>query len=337
MRGRDRLPIVGLFVATSVVIKVALLLVDAQPRFFLGDSGSYLATAIGGYIPRDRSWLYGLFAVAVTGATRSLETLVVLQSLAGVFVSVSAGVFATLRCGVPNRLGWVLVVLTSLDPLALWCERSVLTESFGVASFWAATLLLVAVAERPTLGTGLLLAGSTLLAVALRTAFAPHALVTVAICAWLTTRTWRTTARVPLAAGLLILVGLRGYAALSGALVDAPPALNPRAGAFLVGLVAPIVTARDFDGLGVRDPAAVLRAARSHDFWRRNAQTFDDDGIFRLLEQETGDWQTANRIASVAARRAARRDPAGTLLIARITALQYLDVRRYRDQFLIHG
>ncbi|MEO6029607.1 MAG: hypothetical protein ABIR79_22300, partial [Candidatus Binatia bacterium] len=42
-------------------------------------------------------------------------------------------------------------------------------------------------------------------------------------------------------------------------------------------------------------------------------------------------------IASVAARRAARRDPAGTLLIARITALQYLDVRRYRDQFLIHG
>ncbi len=333
----DAVRLVAVFVATSLLLKLALLLVDPQPRFYLGDSESYLATSLTGHIPRDRSWLYGFFAVGVTKASHGLGALLGLKTLAGVWVSASVGALATLRFGVSRRLGGILVIATSLEPMALYYERSVLTESFGLAFFWSATILLLRMADHPTFVGAVGLASATLLAVALRTAFVPHALMVVVTCLGLAFGAWTRSApcRAELTAVVLVLVGLRGYAMVSGALVHTEPAINPRSGAFLAGLFAPILQATDFDGLGLRDPAALLAAARTQEPWRRNEQTFNDDGLFALIEREVGDWRSANRITREAAGHAVRRDPRGALRLTWANGRAYLDESLYRLQFPI--
>ena len=42
-----------------LAIKLAFLLLDPDPRFFMGDSVTYLRTALDGVFPRDRSFTYG--------------------------------------------------------------------------------------------------------------------------------------------------------------------------------------------------------------------------------------------------------------------------------------
>jgi hypothetical protein len=45
--------------AAMIAVKAAWLAVDADPAVFLGDSESYLATALEGWIPPDRAFVYG--------------------------------------------------------------------------------------------------------------------------------------------------------------------------------------------------------------------------------------------------------------------------------------
>jgi len=57
-------------------VKALLLFIDANPRFFLWDSVTYLQGAVGGPLPRDRSFLYSLLIEAVAVPTHSLLVLV---------------------------------------------------------------------------------------------------------------------------------------------------------------------------------------------------------------------------------------------------------------------
>lgn len=327
--------IVVQFLAASLVIKFVLLAIDTQPRFYLGDSESYLGTRLGGYIPCDRSWVYGLIAVPLIRIGHSLAPLLCLQTLVSAFVCASVGALSTFRLGVSRRVAWILVLAMSVEPLALYYERSVLTETIGLALFWGSTILLVELAHQASLVHALALAVVTILTVSLRTAFVPHALLIVVTCAWLALRAvgrWREMGVYALAAAL-VLCGLQGYAVLTGVLVGTEPATNPRDGSFLVGLFAPILTPADFDGLGLRDPTTILLAAQAQERWRRNSQTFADDGIFSVIEREVGDWRTASRITRTAAHRAVLRNPVGVMPLAWATALEYLNERLYRRQF----
>src|SRR5580765_176543 len=73
------------FVLMAIIgLKLAILLVDPNPRFFLWDSVTYLRGAIDGTLPRDRSFLYSLLIGAIAVPTHSLHALVIAQSLAGV-------------------------------------------------------------------------------------------------------------------------------------------------------------------------------------------------------------------------------------------------------------
>ena len=48
-----------LFCVLVLAIKLLLLWLDPTPKLFLGDSGSYIRTALIRSIPRDRSYFYG--------------------------------------------------------------------------------------------------------------------------------------------------------------------------------------------------------------------------------------------------------------------------------------
>src|SRR5678815_2655862 len=56
-------------------LKLVILLLDPNPRFFLWDSVTYLRGAIDGTLPRDRSFLYSLLIGAVAVPLHSLHAL----------------------------------------------------------------------------------------------------------------------------------------------------------------------------------------------------------------------------------------------------------------------
>ena len=68
------------FCLLIVSLKFFLLALDPLPKMFMGDSGSYIWTAITGWIPDDRSYFYGYVIRWVALSTGSLTSLLLLQS-----------------------------------------------------------------------------------------------------------------------------------------------------------------------------------------------------------------------------------------------------------------
>lgn len=56
-----------------------LFVFDSVPRFFQGDSVSYLSTSIGHWLPPDRSWEFGLFVNFLLRTSHSLVSFIVFQ------------------------------------------------------------------------------------------------------------------------------------------------------------------------------------------------------------------------------------------------------------------
>src|SRR4029077_4601774 len=68
-----------LFCALVLAIKLLLLWLDPIPKLYMGDSGSYIWTALTGWIPPDRSFFYGYVIRWTALWTPSLTVLLVVQ------------------------------------------------------------------------------------------------------------------------------------------------------------------------------------------------------------------------------------------------------------------
>jgi hypothetical protein len=319
------------FLLVAVGIRVVLLLADAHPRFFLGDSEAYLYSAKG-YFPADRSWLYGRAANGLFRLTHALESVIIAQSLLSAILCVAIAALA--RClGARRRIAWALLVLLSLDPLLLYYDRSMLTDAPGAAVLWTGVALAAMALVR---GGALRWAGAALLlllAVTLRTAVLP--LVLAIPCFALATgvvRAYRAGSVRPLIPGAALLggvaAGLAAYATLTGALTGSPAALNPKAGYFLLATVSPILAPQDLAGLGIADPERLLRETRHEEFARRNSQIYSPRGLCSRMEEELGSWQATSPAAARAARRAILRDPLGWARLVATSAWEYLAPRQ---------
>ena len=71
-----------LFCVLVLAIKLLLLWLDPTPKLFLGDSGSYIRTALIGSIPRDRSYFYGYLVRWLAVWPHSFTPLLIVQALA---------------------------------------------------------------------------------------------------------------------------------------------------------------------------------------------------------------------------------------------------------------
>ena len=71
-----------LFCVLVLAIKLLLLWLDATPKLYMGDSGSYIRTALIGSIPRDRSYFYGYLVRWLAVWPHSFTPLLVVQALA---------------------------------------------------------------------------------------------------------------------------------------------------------------------------------------------------------------------------------------------------------------
>ena len=114
-----------------VSLKFFLLALDPLPKFYMGDSASYIWTALSGWIPPDRSFIYG-YVIRWSVWTESLTPLMILQVFVGagtalVFTSICRSIFLF-----PLRLSYVFGIFCSIDPLqALW-EHYVMTETISL-------------------------------------------------------------------------------------------------------------------------------------------------------------------------------------------------------------
>lgn len=327
-------PAVSVFVGCALVaglIKSALLLIDHVPRYFFGDSGSYLATFPGRFVPDSRSWLYGWSMNTLADLADSLQPILVVQTGCAVVVCAIVGTVAVTVFDCGRRSALLLAGLLAVEPLSLWYERSILAELPATAAWIVSVALALQVVRRPDAAAGVASALAATVAVALRSAFIAPAVVLGAIGAGLAVRhLLRRDRRRSLAVGALPLalgVLLVAYADLNGRVTHTPPSLNARSGYFLVGVTAPIIEADDLAGLGFADPTGMLDEAGAAQRENRNEQVFAPEGIIKQLEGQLATPDAADEAASTVAGRAVRRDPVGFLGLLVRQAVDYANPR----------
>jgi len=131
--------LLALAVAT---IKWVAYLRDSELMFFLGDSATYLYSASTGWVPPDRSYVFGKIIRLVTLKTTHLELLVPFQVTVSAFSCLLAGFILRYFLACSRWVVVAAVLLCAIDPLQLLYERYVMAESVSLASF---ALFLVAV------------------------------------------------------------------------------------------------------------------------------------------------------------------------------------------------
>src|SRR4051794_39291493 len=123
-------------------VKLVLLLLDPNPRFFLWDSVTYLQGALGGALPRDRSFLYSFLIHGFAVPAHSLHALVIAQTIAGALTALLT--YALLRSGLQRsqRVALTGALLVAIAPSQLFYEHMLMAEAFG-GLLWLAWLALV--------------------------------------------------------------------------------------------------------------------------------------------------------------------------------------------------
>ena len=118
-----------LFCLAIVAVKFLLLAVDSSPKFYLGDSISYIWTALTGWIPDDRSYFYGFVIRWTSVWTHSLASLLVFQVLLGCIVAVTVAYICRVIVDLPESLAYLFGFLCAIDPLEVVWERYIMTET----------------------------------------------------------------------------------------------------------------------------------------------------------------------------------------------------------------
>jgi hypothetical protein len=335
-----------LLALAAVAIRCAILALDHRPRFFLGDSESYLETAFGRWIPNDRSWIYGLAINALFRLTRSLTSLFMLQSLASAVLCWTVAALSRLA-GVRTWVAWLSLLVLSLDPLLLYYDRSIMTDAPAAAAVGVGVVLTVLgmrSGARWSWAASAICLGA---AIWLRTAVLPLVLWVPAFAVARGLMQVRGSIRLggarrairehlagPALLAGLVSVCLLACAIITGRVTRSPPSLNPKAGYFLLGVVAPILEPTDFRRLGVADPAALLGNTHHRERTLRNCQVFCPNELAGQLELAFGgDWRKVSRAGTVLARRSIQRDPIGFARLFAAQAEEYLSFSPYRRQF----
>ena len=134
-----------------VFIKLGFLLLDPMPQFFQGDSNDYIATSLTGQIFPIRSFTYGYLIAILTRCGHSLTPLVLAQSIAGAATALLVYRVLRIHLHVAHRLALAAACLCALDPMQLYYERAVMTETFSTFLFALSLDLALGYARKPRL------------------------------------------------------------------------------------------------------------------------------------------------------------------------------------------
>src|SRR5690348_5101557 len=117
--------------AVVAAVKLALLAFDPTVRLFFGDSASYIHSALTGWVPPDRSYIYGRLFLATALIAHSMFALALVQCLFGAITATL--LFRILRDNFAASLplAAALALFFCVGPEQLFYERMVMAESAG--------------------------------------------------------------------------------------------------------------------------------------------------------------------------------------------------------------
>ena len=334
-----------LFCFSIFALKLLLFAIDSVPKFYMGDSGSYIWTALTGWIPPDRSFFYGYVIRWTALWTGSLTWLVVVQVCLSAITCILFSLITRVIFELPERWSYVFGFLCAIDPLQLLYERYVMTEAISLCLYAFViyhsflylktrrlrNLVIVQTASVLLIGFRM----SFLLQVQIATiilpliAFAPDVLKRI--------RRRSLAESSPMSAALvcgghlLLSVTLMfllhaGYKRANGWLSDREPDYLYSTGATLLSFWAPVLQPED-----APDPRLADLIRRGDEFHLRNpvfrnAQRFRPDHLIDRLKKVVPNPAKADSLAKKTALHALWRDPLGILGIGWRTYVSYWNV-----------
>lgn len=337
-----------LFCLLIVALKFVLLALDPAPKFFMGDSGSYIWTALSGWIPPDRSFVYGYVIRWSAVWTGSLNSLLVLQVLVGAGTALIFTSTCRLIFGLPFSLSCVFGILCCIDPLQLLWEHYVMTETISLF-FYVVMLRYSFLYLRDRRVRDLVLFQTlAIVLVSFRLSYLPLVQVsTVALpimaCLPLAYARFRGDSRATARASiikqffchlllsvLLMLALHRGYQQLNGTLSHREPGYSYKAGLILLAFWAPAL--KPEDAVDPRLAQVIAQGGEYHieELARRSNQLFSQGLLVDRWLKLEGDEKKADDIAKQTVMRALHRNPWNILNLGLKTYLGFLDIRSWK-------
>ncbi|MFC7332955.1 hypothetical protein [Rhodocista pekingensis] len=329
-----------------LVLKYFVFFLDSTPRFFMGDSASYIHTAMTGWIPSDRSFLYGYLIRIFSGPQDGLTTFLAVQVLVSAGAAILAGLAARIAAGASMGTATVVALVVSLEPLQLAYERYVMAETF--AGLMLAILVVSALwyLRKPALLPLLSFVGAGIGLVSLRLNTVPLVWSLAFILPVLSVARFPGTSFGPfrnpnsarfarVALHVVLLLALTAvthgvYRHVYGALRDGPPGYQHADGLFAVAGWAPLIRADAFPDAFLAEQILSAVAIDLSDPGNREAQRWSPTGISYCFEQVIGNPYDANRLAREVAFRAALNDPVAVFRLGFHTVSRYLDPGQIR-------
>ncbi len=322
--------------AAVLLVKLLLLMLDPNLRFFMGDSGSYLHAALTDWVPPDRSFTYP-WLVRLALFVQSANSLVLLQTLLGVASCLM--LFHLLRqwLALPLRWAAAAALLLAVEPAQLFYERMMMAEAAGGFLLLACLMATVAYVRTGHLRWLPLLVLCGLGTVSMRMSLLPVVLG-LSACAPLLCAAHNYTrldrgrplmAALRVGVHLCVVVLLTGfshsaYKQTYAELTGAKPDYIGAQGQMRLGLVAPLVRPEHLARAGV-DPAVLDEVLPPLlDPRAREAQIWSPDGLFGRLQAHMP-VEDAQRVARKIAVRAWQSDPLGLMRLGALTFADYFD------------
>jgi len=324
--------------AALIAIKLAWLVADHTPMLFLGDSESYLATALIGWIPPDRSFLYGFLLRPLVLMPGSLLPLIVVQSACNVVVALLLAHLLVRAFATPQRIAFIVAIAwAALEPLALLYERYIMTETFALVAFAAFVQLSIRYLAEFRLRDLVMAQFAAAFVIAFRTVFVPISLVfapVLPVLAWLKRSLpgGAHSRRRGLVLALLVSIAATAffhqtYKVANGRLLDDIPAYQYADGLFLLAAWAPVLSVQDFADRALGEVVITRSGCKLSDRFSREEQRWYPGCIVDLVRHQVGE-QRANAVARAVAFSALRRDPLGIANLALATWLDNFDPER---------
>ncbi len=315
--------------AACLVAKLCILLLDDSVRVFMGDSATYLWSAVAMQAPLDRSFTYPLLIRLTAGASSSIVTLLWVQTLCGVATSLMVYWLLCQSFSVRSWIAATAALLVALDPAQLFYERMVMTESVSTCVLVASLCTAFAyMRSRKTRYLVLCILLGVILA-SLRVGLVPFALALGPAAVLLANRDSMRACVWPL---LLAIIATwmchSAYQHAYGRLTHSHPGYIRDGGFFRLGVVAPLVTPASFDGTGL--DASLLDDVKIPlgDPHLREAQIWQPGGLIDVLRRHGG--PRAYRIAARLASNALANDPIGVVRLGLQTLREYFYADYYR-------
>ena len=344
------------FVLIIMGLKFLIFCIDPLPMFFLGDSWSYISTALTDWIPPDRSFVYGFLIKVIAVSAHSLTSLVSAQLLASGINSILITYILQKFFSVSPRIAFPLGIISALEPLQLLYERYIMTEAFSLFSFAIFVLLIFHYLKKANILLLFLVQISGTVLISFRLSFLPVVIVNSILLPFLaipvlinkydiksrlSNASMKISAYRPLIAALAIHLIVSagatyflhaGYKQLNGFLSQKPPAYQYQTGMFLLANWAPVIKPVDLTRADITDMVFSDLKFDLADRHRRALQHWLPGGIVSRIKEAIPDDIEAERVARETAFNALKRDPLGVASIAIYTFFDFWNL-----DFLSYG